>query len=146
MARRGKPLKRFERTLRGPMFTWLKPGENESATSRRLATCRSLLTIPHFVLPTSCRSLTKRNATAAGSTFPNTRDFTFSITNAAAEFASMGRSDFVSWIAVGSCSCDRPDAGWIDVVCDRWRLGEIRRTEDAGDQRRGFDDRPRARA
>ena len=45
MARRGKPLKRFERTLRGPMFTWLKPGENESATSRRLATCRSLLTI-----------------------------------------------------------------------------------------------------
>ena len=45
MARRGKPLKRFERTLRGPMFTWLTPGENESATSRRLATCRSLLTI-----------------------------------------------------------------------------------------------------
>jgi ligand-binding sensor domain-containing protein/signal transduction histidine kinase len=33
MARQGKPLKRFENIMRDPVSTWLKPGENESATS-----------------------------------------------------------------------------------------------------------------
>ena len=70
------------------------------------------------VLPTAHCFLAKRNSAAAGSTFRNIRAFAFAVTNTAAESASMGRSDLISWIAVGSGSCDRADAGWIDVVCD----------------------------
>ncbi len=38
-------MKRFRRIINSPIFTWLKPGDNESATSRRVATYRSLLTL-----------------------------------------------------------------------------------------------------
>ena len=84
--------------------------------SHHLPAAHCLLLTPYSV--TSPRLFTKRNAAAAGSTFINTRAFAFAVTNSAAEFASMGRGDFISWIAVGSGSRDRADAGWIDVVCD----------------------------
>jgi hypothetical protein len=46
------------------------------------------------------------------------RAFSVAFTDAAAESASMGRGDFVSWTAFGSHTCNCPDAIWRDVVCD----------------------------
>src|SRR5712691_6269629 len=79
-----------------------------------LAFC--LLPTAFCVLPAASCLLSKRNAHASSST--DTGSLAFTVTNAAAEFASMGRGDFVSWAAIGSHPRDRADRIWRDLVCD----------------------------
>ena len=83
---------------------------------RMLATNRVLLTYGRATAP---RVLANRNATATESidAYPR-RSYAAAFANATAESASMGRGDFVSWVAVGSRACDRPDGIWRDLVCD----------------------------
>ena len=65
---------------------------------------------------TSPSLLAKRNALAASST--ESGSVAFAIADAAAEFASVGRGDFISWIAIRSNARDRADGIWRDLVCD----------------------------
>ena len=62
------------------------------------------------------RILAERNGLAARST--DSGRFAFAFANTAAQLASMGRGDFVSWAAFGSDARDRADGIWRDLVCD----------------------------
>lgn len=69
------------------------------------------------LLPSVFRALSKRNRHASGFAFTIAVAVANTITNTAAESASMGRGDAVSRLAVGSRACDRANAGRSDVVC-----------------------------
>ncbi len=117
--RRVKPLKRLGKKIGSP-FTWLKPGENESrfAAHHLLLAVLLLLTAFCSLLTDMTPSLTvgllprvlSQNQPPAAQPQPShtfAHADTFSITNAAAEFASVGRADFVPRIAFGSSAGDR---------------------------------------
>ena len=72
------------------------------------------------LLPSAFCSVTESTPRHSTSTKPNsfTHADTFSIADAAAEFASVGCADFVPRIAVGSSAGDRAGEVGRNLVCD----------------------------
>src|SRR2546426_444562 len=69
-------------------------------------------------LPTAHCFLSKSSFTTNALSFAIPSAIAIAFAYPAAEPASMGRGDFVSWIAVRSNACDRADRIWCDLVCD----------------------------
>jgi hypothetical protein len=95
-------------------FTQRRKGAKKAAKEPLGAFC--FLPAAYWLLLTAFRLLAKRNAFATSST--DSGRFAFTIANAAAESASVGRGDFFSWTAVGSNARHRADGIWRDLVCD----------------------------